>query len=294
MYFRPKEKALGLEKGFQKRPRTKIFNNPLAIGQRIWFLLHSLLKNPAMNHNPFLITPPRACADESPDSSGVQPLDSSTRRKFLKRTGGATVGTLVAWNLTRTNAAAEGETASSYMCGVNPGSLAYNPCGYYAFPNGGYIFLHYKDDNCSPETPNAHRKEKIYTRAEMIAEAWIPQKDTNTPWWFPANVFDENKFMFSGSNIIRIKEGNHLSDEQIITRSNLGGLPAGSTLALKIKILSATRNSTSIVITARAWLEGQAGAVEYTSDFYAEGTGTSVVVKNQQAAHGVNNCNVSL
>lgn len=63
----------------------------------------------------FLIRPPQLNqAAESSDLSGGS-SSNLTRRTFIKRSGGATVATMVAWNLQTTNArATEEDNFSSY------------------------------------------------------------------------------------------------------------------------------------------------------------------------------------
>lgn len=63
-----------------------------------------------MSDNPFLPPPVRLSqAFESEHSGG----DGITRRTFIKRTGGATVATMVAWNLTINEARAQGGGSGS-------------------------------------------------------------------------------------------------------------------------------------------------------------------------------------
>lgn len=66
-----------------------------------------------MNHQ-FLIRPAQLNqAFESNSSSGGGDGSDLTRRTFIKRTGGATVATMVAWNLTMNEARAQGDGSGS-------------------------------------------------------------------------------------------------------------------------------------------------------------------------------------
>ena len=91
-----------------------------------------------MKHD-FLISPQLNQAFESEGSSGVGWGNGITRRSFIKRTGGATVASLVAWNVTTTKSRAEedGEGSGSVswkmdMVDASPelsdSSIAINSC----------------------------------------------------------------------------------------------------------------------------------------------------------------------
>ena len=138
--------------------------------------------------SPLLIRPPLLNqASESGSSSGGG--NSVTRRTFIKRTGGATVATLVAWNLQVAKANAEressGNSSASFMCAISPVHLDASPgnvVGYCSFPRGGYIFLYHKDDDCCAEQSKNHHATRIFSTSQIYANAMVPAKLTTTPW----------------------------------------------------------------------------------------------------------------
>jgi hypothetical protein len=75
-----------------------------------------------MNH-PFLLPPSRLDQPfDGENEGGGGAMSSMTRRKFLKRSGGATVAAFVAWNITANSAKAqeeEGVGGSSYLMRIN-------------------------------------------------------------------------------------------------------------------------------------------------------------------------------
>lgn len=78
------------------------------------------------------LTKPRSQSETSGSSEGHQWNSGVTRRSFLKRTGGATLATMVAWHSTQNHAHALVAGTGNSIC---PGLL----CGGYT-PNDGTVY----------------------------------------------------------------------------------------------------------------------------------------------------------
>lgn len=137
-----------------------VANKILAVRQKI-----AVVKD-AMNANPFLPHPIRfGQASNSGTPVGSTPNHEITRRSFLKRTGGATVATLMAWNL-----ASHVEAISMI------GTASAKPEDW-----GSRILICYQDPRLSDASNFAYEvvNDKSYKYSEKDPKAWekIPQID---------------------------------------------------------------------------------------------------------------------
>lgn len=249
-----------------------------------------------MNANKFLPPPVRLSqAFESERFSDGASGSEITRRSFLKRTGGATVATLVAWNLASQQASANPESSDSVshkMCAISPQNGPGNPdaIGYFSLPHGGYIILFYKDQGCYFNRGDAHSANSIGSIINIRAEAYIPAKTSTVPWGLeqPLGDAEISTFSFEGSAIVRAQE--QAMGQLVFSRNLNGELPAGSNLDLWLEIVSVVRTNYSVTVTAKAWLEGTAAGVIYDPLLCADGYGISLVVTNEQEPHSPDQC----
>jgi len=184
------------------------------------------------------------------------------------------------------------------MCAISPAYLDAspgNPIGYTPLPGGGFIYLYYKDDVGCQEVSGNHRKTTLASWANIYAVAWVPQKTNTVNWYLHPKTgagveqFEKNEFSFSSGSIVRTNQ------EQLPVQTwqrVLDDLPAGDALTLYLEVTSITRASSSVIIEGKAWLEGEAGGVDYDDLLNANGSGISMVSPNQQAAHQPNACGV--
>jgi len=252
-----------------------------------------------MNANKFLPPPVRLSQAFEPGGFGGCGSGSEiTRRSFMKRTGGATVATLVSWNLASQRVNAEtgsGESLSHKMCALSPqGSAGYpDVIGSFSFAQGGWVRLTYKDQACYFDG-GPHAQFAINSLITLVAEAWLPTKqgrNAQNPWILDQTPADSerNTFSFSGAAIARTNQ----AQMPLATYASInlnGELPPNSNLFLKLRITSIVRTATSVQVDAESWLEGNVGGINYDQTLGAVGFGISLVEENNQEPHGSSQC----
>jgi hypothetical protein len=238
-------------------------------------------------------------------SSG--PANGITRRSFLKRTGAASVATLVAWNFTQLRSGAtqnndgsieNGGSGSERMCVVSPQEKSIL-IGHVSLAGGGNIFLYLDDERCYQDIKRCHRQKTLSSMARLRAEALIPDKGDLVPWQiYPQNgVFkrwEENFFHIVSGQIVRTSKNQLplvVDVREVVWKNSeeINGDPV-PILLFCLEISDIIRSSTGVEIQGRAWLEGEVGEREFDASECAEGYGITVVAINPQDRHQPGQC----